>query len=99
MKPTLIVIGLLICTAFVASAITFVKEKTAGAFLQLLGAGFLIVVVSTHVAEGLRLLPQMGWGLPNTVGHYIDLISAVLGMALFLAGLLSRGLGKRKLSN
>lgn len=98
MKLTLIVIGLLICTASVASAIAFAKEKTPGSFLQLLGAGFLIVDISAHVAEALHLFPWMGWGLPNSVGHYLDLTSAALGLMLFPAGYLSRRFVKRKIS-
>ena len=40
------------------------------------------VVVLTHVAETFRILPVMGWGLTNSVGHYLDLASAVLGCTL-----------------
>jgi uncharacterized membrane protein len=97
MNPALIVIGVPICAAFVA--ILFANEKTAWSFLQLLGAGFLIVVVFTHIAEAFRLFPWMGWGLPNSVGHYIDLISAAVGLILLPAGYLSRMLAKRRMSN
>lgn len=68
----------------------FAKEKNTWSFLQLLGAGFLIVVVLTHVAEAFHLLPWMGWGLHNSAGHYIDLVSAVSGLTLFTTGCLSR---------
>jgi hypothetical protein len=35
------------------------------------------------------LLPGMGWGLPASPGHYLDLVSAVAGGALLLlAGVL-----------
>ena len=44
------------------------------------------VVVLTHVAETFRILPVMGWGLPNSAGHYLDLASAVLGCTLRAAG-------------
>jgi hypothetical protein len=27
----------------------------------------------THVAERFDLFPGMGWGLPNSPGHYLDL--------------------------
>jgi hypothetical protein len=96
MKFTLIVIGVPVCAAFVASAISFAKEKTAPSFVQLLGAGFLIVVVFTHIAERLHLFPWMGWGLPNSVGHYVDLVSVVAGLILFPAGYLSRRLNTRR---
>ena len=50
--------------------------------LQLIGAGCLVVVVLTHVAETFKLFPIMGWGLRTSSGHYLDLISAVLGCTL-----------------
>lgn len=47
--------------------------------LQLAGAACLLLVVLTHVAEGLRLFPARRWGDPDSLGHYLDLTSAVLG--------------------
>jgi hypothetical protein len=60
--------------------------------LAILGIAFLIVVVLTHVAEHWRLFPEMGWGLPDSPGHYLDLTSAILGVALLLAALFWRRL-------
>ena len=48
------------------------------------------IVVLTHVAERFRLVPGMGWGRPNSPGHYLDLISAVGGALLLLAALIMR---------
>ena len=62
----------------------FARSKTLSTLLQLLGAGFLIIVVLTHVAEALPVLPSMGWGEPHSVGHYTDLVSAVLGTTLLI---------------
>jgi hypothetical protein len=45
----------------------------------------LIIVVLTHVAEALHVLPSMGWGESHSVGHYTDLVSAVLGTTLLFA--------------
>ena len=70
------------------SIVSFLRTKTAWGFLQLLGAGCLVVVVLTHVAEALRLFPSMQWGSPTSVGHYLDLSSAVLGLTLLPAGYL-----------
>ena len=98
MKPALMVIGVPVCVAFMASAILFAREKTARSFVQLLGAAFLIVVVFAHAAEALRLFPWMGWGLPNSVGHYLDLISAAAGLILLPAGYLARRLDKHRVS-
>jgi hypothetical protein len=55
------------------------REKVATSFLQLFGAGCLVVVVLTHVCEALHLFPGMHWGLEHSVGHYLDFWSAVLG--------------------
>lgn len=63
----------------------FARAKTLSTLLQLLGAGCLIIVVLTHVAEVLHVLPSMGWGEPHSVGHYTDLASAVLGTTLLIA--------------
>ena len=55
------------------------------------GCGCLLVVVLTHVAEWSHILPGMGWGLPASPGHYLDLYSAITGVALLItAYLISR---------
>ena len=59
---------------------------TVGHWLLVFGFGCLVVVVLTHIAEELNLFPVMGWGLPDSPGHYLDLISAVLGTMLFSRG-------------
>jgi hypothetical protein len=61
-------------------------------FLQILGAGCLVVVVLTHICEALHLFPWMDWGLEDSVGHYVDLSSAVLGLTLFPVGYLLHAL-------
>jgi hypothetical protein len=64
------------------------NKPGAAAVLLLLGSAGLIVVVLTHVAEALHIFPSMGWGLPDSAGHYLDLVSAFLGCALLALGLL-----------
>ena len=54
-------------------------------FLLLTACGCLFVVVLTHLAEWLRLFPEMGWGLPDSPGHYLDLVSAVSAIALLVS--------------
>ena len=66
------------------------REKALGATLQCLGAGFLLVVVLTHVAEARHLFAFMRWGAPRSAGHYLDLSSAILGLTLFPTGLALR---------
>jgi len=55
--------------------------------LLLLGFAFPLIAVRTHVAESLHVFPGMGWGSPDSPGHYLDLVSAVLGSMFLIAGL------------
>jgi uncharacterized membrane protein len=80
------------CVLLAGSAMLFSREKTVCSLLQLLGAGGLVVVAVTHVAEALRWFPWMRWGLEDGAGHYLDLVSAVLGLALFPTGYLFHAL-------
>src|SRR5215469_5863372 len=63
-------------------------KKSASTLLQLLGAGCLVVVVVAHVFEALHVMSWMGWGMEHSIGHYLDLSSAILALTLFLAGYL-----------
>jgi hypothetical protein len=71
---------------FLGSGVSFARERTGWRFVQLFGSFCLVVVVLTHVAEALHLLPSMGWGLPNSAGHYLDLCSAIIGLILLPLG-------------
>jgi hypothetical protein len=53
--------------------------------LLLAGSACLVVMILTHVAERLHILTGMGWGLPNSPGHYLDLAGAIAGVVLLLA--------------
>jgi len=81
---------------FSGSVVLFFRGKTTCSFLQLLGAGCLVVVVLTHLAEELHVFPWMHWGLEHSVGHYLDFWSAVLGVTLFPIGYLLHTLTKRR---
>jgi hypothetical protein len=83
------------CMLFSGAVVGFCRGKTVCSFLQLLGAGCLVVVVLAHVSEALNLFPWMHWGLEHSAGHYLDLSSAVLGLTLFPTGYLVHSLGKR----
>jgi len=97
MKGSLIVIGAVVLLTLYASAITFAREKTAMACFQLIGSALLAIMVCTHFAETFHLAPEMGCGLPHSPGHYIDLLSAWSGAALFAFGYLLRKLTRRRL--
>ena len=64
--------------------------------LQIFGVVCLIVVVLTHIAERLQLFPGMGWGQPDSIGHYLDLISAIVGGVLLLVGALGNALTRQR---
>jgi hypothetical protein len=84
---------------FSGSIIVLSKGKTVASYLQLLGAGCLVLVAICHIFEGLHLLPWMNWGLQYTVGHYVDLWSAVIGLTLFPLGYFFHALAHRHASN
>jgi hypothetical protein len=72
------------CVLLSGSIILFSKGKTVGSFLQLLGAGSLIVVVFCHISEGLHLFPRMNWGLSKA------LVTTSISRAPFLVSHCSR---------
>ena len=80
---------------FIGSVLLFLRERTLGPFLQMLGAGCLVMVVLTHLCEALHLFPWMHWGSEHSVGHYLDLGSAVLGLTLCPVGYLLHVLTRR----
>jgi hypothetical protein len=84
------------CMLLCGSALWFRRGKTMGSLLQLVGAGCLILVVLTHVFEGLHLFAWMQWGQEHSVGHYTDLVSAILGFTLFPVGYLLHALTKQQ---
>jgi len=83
------------CVLFAGSAVLFLRAKNVSSCLQLLGAGCLVVVVLAHISEALHFFPWMQWGLEDSIGHYIDLWSAVLGLTLFPVGYLLHTFRKR----
>jgi succinate dehydrogenase/fumarate reductase cytochrome b subunit len=76
------------------SAVVFFRRRSVSSFMQLIGAGCLVVVAVAHICEALRLFPAMHWGLEHSAGHYLDLSSAVLGLTLFPIGYLLQALKK-----
>lgn len=65
------------------SLVLFARKRNTSSFLQLLGAGCLVLVALTHICDALHLLPGINWGREGRVGHYLNLASAVLGVTLF----------------
>jgi hypothetical protein len=86
MNIAVVVIGMLVGALFLGSVVAFARERTGWRSVQLLGSFCLVVVVLTHVAETFHLLPGIGWDLPNTPGHYLDLWSTIIGLILLPLG-------------
>ena len=80
---------------FSGAVALYARTKTASSLLQMLGAACLVVVVLIHVCEALNLFPSMSWGAEDSIGHYVDLASAGLGLCLFPIGYLTYALAKR----
>jgi hypothetical protein len=72
-----------VCMLFFGSVLLFIRGETLGPFLRLLGAGCLLIVVLTHFREALHLFRWVHRGDEFSVGHYLDLASAVLGLTYF----------------
>ena len=72
---------------------------TIGRSLQVFGSACLMIVVLTHIAEAFHIFPAMGWGKPNSAGHYLDLVSAILAATLLPLGFAAIAISRRKNSN
>jgi hypothetical protein len=72
----------------VGSTFQFSRRKGMAALFQLIGAACLVVVVIAHLCEAHGWISWMNWGLEHSVGHYIDLVAAIGGLALFPIGYL-----------
>jgi predicted Na+-dependent transporter len=79
-------VGIPVCLLFAGSTILFVRARTVYSLLQLIGTVCLLIVVLAHIAEAFHLFRWMDWGMRNSVGHYVDFWSAVLGLTLFPIG-------------
>ena len=65
-----------------AAVVNYRRRPSTSAGLLTLAAGSFVVVAVVHVFEALGIFSAAGWGQPASVGHYIDLAAALLGVAL-----------------
>lgn len=77
---------------FLGALLLVLRRRTTSSLLQLVGAGFLVVVVLAHVSEAFHLLSWMRWGRDDSLGHYLDLLSTILGLTMFPVGYLLHAL-------
>jgi len=66
------------------------RGRSLASALQAFGIGCFAIVAATHVFEEFSVLPALGWGRADSVGHFIDLTAALLGVALVAASILMR---------
>ena len=74
------------CVFLGVSLVLFLTRRSLGSTLQALGLSCFAVMALTHAFEAFAIFPTLGWGQPRSVGHYIDLIAALSGVALMVAG-------------
>jgi hypothetical protein len=79
----------------VFSITLWLRERSIATRLEVSGSACLVVVILTHVSEATHLLPGMHFGDPHSVGHYLDLSCAVLGVGLFPVGYVLHAKTKR----
>jgi hypothetical protein len=72
----------------VGSTVMCLRKTRTWSVLQLLGAAGMVVVAFSHICEALQILPWMRWGQGNSVGHYLNLFGAIIGVTLFPLGFL-----------
>ena len=75
---------------FLGAAVFYRRHRTLDSLSLLGGTACFIVVALTHVFEAFEILQAARWGQPGSIGHYIDLGAAVLGLTLVCSGLVLR---------
>ena len=93
MKGLLALVGTF--TFLGVSVSVLMTRRGVSSVLLALGCGSFAVMALTHVFEAYSLLPRLGWGKPHTVGHFIDLITALLGITLVGASFLLRSVQRQ----
>ena len=76
------------CVFLAVCVVLFLTRRGLSSTLQALGIGCFGVMALTHVFEKFSILPELGWGRPHSVGHFIDLVAALLGVTLVTTGFL-----------
>jgi hypothetical protein len=74
------------CVFLGVSLALLLTRHNLASTLKALGLGCFAVMALTHAFEAFAIFPTLGWGQSRSVGHYIDLIAALSGVALVVAG-------------
>lgn len=76
------------CVFLAGCVALFVTRRGLSSALQALGIACFGMMALTHAFEKFAILPELGWGQPHSVGHYVDLVAALLGVTLVTTGFL-----------
>jgi len=68
------------------------ERRKVARYMLVTGCVLLGIVVLTHLAERFGIFPAMGWGKPDSPGHYLDLFSAIAGVVLLVTGVSVRSI-------
>ena len=82
-----LIVAMPVGAALVIGIVMLFRAGGLPAFLWTIGSMCLSVMVFTHVAEALNWWPAMQWGQSTSAGHYLDLTSAVFGLACLMGGI------------
>ena len=66
----------------IVSLVLFLTRRGLSSALQAFGLSCFGVMALTHFFAAFSILPALGWGQRHSVGHFIDLVAALLGVAL-----------------
>ena len=97
MESVKLIVALVLVSLLLYGSVTlFRSTQSIWIFLQLVGSAFLAVAVLTHICEAPHIFQSMRWGQEDSIGHYLDLGSAALGLTLFPIGYCLHAVTTRK---
>ena len=92
------IVALALSLAFVGGiAFQYRTRRSAPVGLLLVAALCFVGVATMHVFEAFGIFSAVGWGQPNSVGHYLDLSAAMLGVTLLVTAMLLFWIRRRAL--
>jgi hypothetical protein len=77
------IVACVIAGSLLIASLAYYRRHVSGGTAALVAAMVCFLAVAVvHVCEATRTLSAAGWGQPASVGHYIDLGLAILGIVL-----------------
>jgi len=88
--PRTLIAFALAVALLVGVALRYRGRRSPPLRLILLAICCFVIVSAAHVFEAFGFFAAAGWGQPRSLGHYIDLAAALLGLVLLGAAVLFR---------